>query len=388
MTLILITGVAYFFSSPERNSPYDYTLRLAEALLSGKLGLPEAPPAWLNEVVEMDGLYYAGFPLGSVLCMVPFALLRQFSLWVYLTYSSFIMALIVSAVVFLLYLISCHYKLRSRVLARLVLLPLFGSWMWANLAFGGTWQINLAWAILGQLGAIYFAVFSPRPLLAGFFFALAFGNRTEIIILGPVFLYLLDRNWRKEALGDRIFKDLKFCAVPFFLLVLTLLYNDARFGSPTDFGSSHLPGVLSEPWYQHGIFSSTAIPRNMLAMLFEGLKPLNRFPYFGPSGFGGSIFLSCPFLFLLFRDGSVNPIRKRISWIAIGIVTLLLWCHGNPGGWQISYRYATDLWPWFFLILLETTPKKGSINEAVLFFVSVVINAFSTYLFLWAPGAL
>ena len=26
-------------------------------------------------------------------------------------------------------------------------------------------------------------------------------------------------------------------------------------------------------------------------------------------------------------------------------------CHGNPGGWQFSYRYATILLPWMFLLL-------------------------------------
>ena len=33
-------------------------------------------------------------------------------------------------------------------------------------------------------------------------------------------------------------------------------------------------------------------------------------------------------------------------------------CHGNPGGWQFSYRYATILLPWMFLLLAGNGPAK------------------------------
>ncbi len=37
-------------------------------------------------------------------------------------------------------------------------------------------------------------------------------------------------------------------------------------------------------------------------------------------------------------------------------------CHGNPGGWQFSYRYATILLPWMFLLLAGNGPAKLSLN--------------------------
>jgi hypothetical protein len=118
-------------------------------------------------------------------------------------------------------------------------------------------------------------------------------------------------------------------------------------------------------------------------MLFETWRRVDRFPYFKPTGFGGSIFLSCPFLIYLFRSGARDARLKTLAWIAVAILTLTLWLHGNPGGWQISYRYAIELLPWMFLILLESGPKKVGLAEVTLLLASIAINAYSTWLFLW-----
>ena len=59
-----------------------------------------------------------------------------------------------------------------------------------------------------------------------------------------------------------------------------------------------------------------------------------------------------------------------ICWIAIGLLTFILWCHGNPGGWQFSYRYAMILLPWMFLLLTGNGPPKITVTEISLFAVS------------------
>jgi hypothetical protein len=110
---------------------------------------------------------------------------------------------------------------------------------------------------------------------------------------------------------------------------------------------------------------------------------VEKFPYLVPTGFGGSIFLSSPYLIYLFRRGARDAGLKSLSWCAIGLLTLVLWCHGNPGGWQFSYRYAIELFPWIFLILLENGQKRVSPMEVILLGASIAINAYGTYLFLW-----
>jgi len=62
---------------------------------------------------------------------------------------------------------------------------------------------------------------------------------------------------------------------------------------------------------------------------------------------------------------------------------LVLWCHGNPGSWQFSYRYAMILLPWMFLLLTANGPAKITVIEISLFAVSVAINGMATWLFLW-----
>jgi len=138
--------------------------------------------------------------------------------------------------------------------------------------------------------------------------------------------------------------------------------------------------VRDGPWYEHGLFSLYSIPWNMHQMLFEGFPDNPDFPFLTFPPFGCSIFLSSPFLFLLFRDGGRYTV---ISWIAIAVLTFILWCHGNPGGWQFSYRYAMILLPWMFLLLTGNGRPVITVTEILLFAVSVAINATATWLFLW-----
>ena len=115
-------------------------------------------------------------------------------------------------------------------------------------------------------------------------------------------------------------------------------------------------------------------------MLFEGFGDCATFPYIRIYPFGCSIFLSSPFLFLLFREGGKY---RRVCWIVIALLTFMLWCHGNPWGWQFSYRYAIILLPWMFLLLVGNGPLEMSVIEVSLSIVSVAINAVATWQFLW-----
>jgi hypothetical protein len=385
LALFIATFAVYYFSNSLSGSYYDYTFRIAGAMLDGRVGLTERPPDWLNEMVPLDGKYYSVFPLGAVLAMLPLAALKRLGL-IELFPGTLIAALLACAASMLFYLLSARYGDGVKRRLMLTLLPVFGTWMWANLAFAGAWQIALGFAVVGQLGALYFILIDHRPTLAGLCFALAFGNRTEIILLAPIFIHLIIKYAPPDVVKDGIRPRLmieRFVAIPVALGLLTLGYNYARFSSAFDFGYARIPGVLDEPWYRHGIFSIHAIPLNAEAMLFETWRRVDHFPYLRPTGFGGSIFLSCPFLIYLFRTGARDSTLKTLAWVAIAVLTLALWLHGNPGGYQISYRYAMELLPWMFLILLESCPKKVGPTEVALLLASIAINAYSAWLFLW-----
>jgi hypothetical protein len=400
LAVSLIAAIAFYFSTKATLHDLDYTNQIASALLHGQLGLQEKPPEWLNEMIPWEGRYYSAFPLGAVLSMLPVALLRNTGL-IQNFPGHVLAALIAGLCVYFFFQLAKAFKgnwdnsspIRLLALSPfrrvlLALFPIFGTWTWCNLGFGGAWQIALGLALLGQAAALYFTLARPSPFVAGAFFALAFGNRTELLITLPLYLYFL---WARPDGSALVWKNLtpalrtnrrmliSFLSLPVTLALLTAAYNFARFHSIFDFGYIHIPEVAQEPWYEHGLFSIQAIPWNIYTMLFQGFESISYFPYILPNGFGCSIFLASPFLCLLFRQGGRY---KVVAWVAISVLTLVLWLHGNPGSWQFSYRYAMILVPWMFLLLTGNGPANISVPEISLFAVSVAINAIATWLFL------
>src|SRR5205823_13913693 len=93
----------------------------------------------------------------------------------------------------------------------LALFPIFGTWTWSNLGMGGAWQIALGLALLGETAALYFTLVRPSPFIAGAFFTLAFGNRTELLITTPLYLYLFWRRLVDIRQAHRLPKDRSGC---------------------------------------------------------------------------------------------------------------------------------------------------------------------------------
>jgi len=428
IAISLFAALAFHFSTNPTLHDLDYTAEIASAFLRGDLGLREKPPEWLNEMIPYGDRYYSAFPLGAVLSMMPVALLQKASL-IHDFPARILGALIAGACVYFFLQLAKAFgpdysSLKPKRLTRRILLalfPVFGTWTWCNLGMGGAWQIALGLALLGETAALYFTLVRPSPFIAGAFFTLAFGNRTELILTAPFYLYLLWRRplpvaqapsvpeaentsdvptmsesspsgsnvlnraplrWNnfKQTLRVNGVTVFDFLVLPVTLALLTGAYNLVRFHSIADFGYFHIPEVRDEPWYAHGLFSFYSIPWNVNKMIFEGFRDDPNFPFISFPPFGCSVFLSSPLLFLLFRAGG----RYRImSWIAIGVITLVLWCHGNPGGWQFSYRYAMILLPWMFILLTGNGPPKITVTEVSLFAVSVAINGIAAWLFLW-----
>ena len=396
------SAIAYYVSNPKPGVFYDYTFRVAENLLRGSIGIAEKPPQWLNEFVPFEGLWYSVFPLGAVVTMLPFAVLKTGGLITEMP-SAFIAALCAGIGALFMLLVARSYAAERTRAVLMTLGILFGTWTWTNVTVGGAWQLALGLAFVGELGAIYFTLFDRRPLIAGAFFALAFGNRTEILLTAPIFLYWLSRKSehvletgsqkpdRKGGLNGFVARlgltDVRatalFCAIPFVLGVATLVYNYVRFHSFSDFGYARIPGVLNEPWYNHGIFSPYYIPRQIWEMLFKSweFRPAYSLPM--PNPFSGSVLISSPFLLYAFRFGVREKVIKNLSWLAVILICLTLWMHGNAGGWQFAYRYAIVILPFLFLIMLENAPKKISWLEWAAYGFSVTANAYVTWLFHW-----
>ncbi len=173
--LSLFAAIAFYFSTKATLHDLDYTSQIASALLHGHLGLQEKPPDWLNEMIPWEGKYYSAFPLGAVLSMLPVALLRETGL-----IQSFpgrvLAALIAGLSVYFFFQLAKAFEVGDSDLSPvrpfavspsrrilLALFPIFGTWTWCNLGFGGAWQIALGLALLGQAAALYLTLGPAGP---------------------------------------------------------------------------------------------------------------------------------------------------------------------------------------------------------------------------------
>src|SRR6516162_9188279 len=73
----VLGAVIFFFTTQATQQHFDYTARIASALVEGHVGLSKPPPSWLNEMVPVNGHYYSVFPLGAVFSMLPVAVLQK-----------------------------------------------------------------------------------------------------------------------------------------------------------------------------------------------------------------------------------------------------------------------------------------------------------------------
>src|SRR5213592_2560731 len=313
IAISLFAAVAFYFSTNPTLHDLDYTAEIASAFLRGDLGLREKPPEWLNEMIPYGDRYYSAFPLGAVLSMIPIALLQKARL-IHNFPAHVLASLIAGCCVYFFFQLAKAFganysSLEPSSFGRRILLalfPVFGTWTWCNLGFGGAWQIALGLALLGQTAALYFTLVRPSPLIAGTFFALAYGNRTELLITAPLYLYffwqrsdrtsaLWSRSMIKQELGKNGRMAIRFLSVPVCLAILTAAYNFARFHSIFDFGYTHIPEVHEEPCTSTVFFRSRLFPGTSTRCYFRDLQVFPTFHTSSQTGLAAQYSLPAPF---------------------------------------------------------------------------------------------
>lgn len=396
VVFLCLVYVVYRFVNPDAPFFYDYQFRVAKAILHhGELGLRE-DVSWLNELVPFEGWLYTVFPFGSIVCHMPMVALQD------MRKSEDCPTVLTTAIlaVFIAWfatLISRRYRdsLPRRIL--FVVWLVFGSWAFVNMTMANGWQVAMSFSLFGQLGAMVLILCERSPLLAGVFFAIAYGNRTELILTAPLYMYLMVRYdpFRKIDEGDpnepllqrvrRQFGDLLlFCVFPTLLGLATLWYNNARFHNPLDFGYTRITYLQWEYWYKHGLYSLQAIPMNIRAILFSSSwDVVHDYPFVKPALKGGSLISASPFLLFLLRPGARDVVLRRVCWTAVILLTLSLIPHGDPGGNQFSYRYQIVSLPWLWLLLLDRRGGRVSPWEWGLLVLGILSNAWASYMYFW-----
>jgi hypothetical protein len=318
--------------------------------------LTENPP-WLNELIPTQNKYFVPYPPMPAILAVPFVFLKDLKQQV--------LAHLLGAGIAALMAKSAWIITKNKSAALWIgLLTAFGNIIWFLAATGSSWYLGQVSAAFFLTLAIHETLTQKRPFLMGLFLGAAYLSRVHTILSIVFFLYLISKKYKKILC---FFIGL----APF--LIFNALYNFARFGVLWDKGYLLIPGVLEEPWYQLGLLHPSYIERH-LKIIFTALPVIkDTFPYIFPSWGGLAIWVTTPAFLLLVKAPFKKPIVK-IALLAIALISIPILTHGTYGFAQFGYRFAVDFYPFLFLILIYSLPKKlGKIHWALLF-LSILVN--------------
>lgn len=364
--LILVFGVIAFLTyqvtAPLGNTPHNYFVRLASAFLEGRYWIQENPP-WLSELIPASqGRFYVPYPPMPAVLLMPF---------VYIWGSNFpqqIFAHLVGAGIGITSGAIAYEITRKKVAAYWMALAVsFGSIIWFLSSVGSVWYTGQLVSCLFLSLAILSTLKNKSAALVGLMLGIAYLSRVHVILSFPVFVYLLMKNGltKRQVLGFIIVLGSFVCA--------NFLYNYVRFGSIFDKGYFLIPGVLDEPWFSKGLAHPSYIPMNLKTMFWSFPKRVAGMPYIQPSWYGLSIWITSPFMVLIFL---AKRTRETLAhWTGALVIMAVVLMHGSNGFAQFGYRFAVDAYP-FLVTLLAYSIKRTNMRwyHFVLLVVAFLVN--------------
>jgi hypothetical protein len=379
LAIAVATVAVYLYTSSRDRQQLDYFVRLAAAFLDGRIYLTEAP-SWLNELIPGGaGVWYVAYPPMPAVLLVPFVVVFGTD------FPQQVASCLFGGIsVGLAYLVLGEFALTSRVRLFLTAVFGFGTVLWFTSEVGSVWYLSHSAGIMLMTGAVLLALRRQGAFAIGLLLGAAALCRLPIGLTAPFFLaMLLGVGWPPRVPADRrlaLQRTLRFGAGLAIPIGAYALYNIARYGTPIDQGYVLIPGVLADPLYaKDGILSLAYIPRHLYAIFLRSWNFVDDPPYFQPSWWGLSLFLTTPLFLWLGRARLGDP---RVAWAAIGVALALIpiVTHGNVGISQFGYRFSLDVQPLLFVIL-ATVFERGMSRWATA--AGVVSIAICTYA-IWA----
>ncbi len=400
-----LAWLLYAWLTNGRSAALDYFVPLADAFVHGHLGLI-APPPWLNEVVPAsNGLSYVVYPPFPAILLIPVVAITGTDFEQ--TWASVVVG---AASVPVIWSIMGGMGVSRGPRFVLTLVFAFGTIVWYSAQAGSSWHFAHVVATLFMLLAIRACQLDLRAGLIGLLFAGAILSRLPLILATPFFAaYLADLSWRIRDDVPGVFGALRpssppawrtridpgvilDAGIPLALgvgvpMIAYLIYNDVRFGSFTENGYALIPGLLQEDQYRHGFFSVVNIPRKLYAMFLSAPVQVGEFPWIQSRHLGGlSILLTTPLFLWAIRARRPDWFGLG-AWASVGLILVPILMHADPGGAQFGFRYAQDLYPFLFLLMVRGLRGRVSFEAWVAIAIGAVVNIWgmgSTYFDWWA----
>lgn len=390
--LVVVAALVYFGLGsfvPRAPAPPAHFAELAGAFLHGELSIlvsPEAGWAAVNELIPIvepappspaqEGRrFYCAYPPLPALVLAPFVAIFGVAVDV-------VTACRTVSVLNVLLFATCLWRLPARLgvppfspTARIALCLLFafGTVCWHNATEGGDWHLSHAVALAAMLAALREHLARNRPFVVGCLLGLAVLTRPTAALTGLLFALPLIR-------ARAIPQIVKLLAAPALAVFLLALYNQARFGSPTDFGYDRmlLRGTGALLMREYGQFHSHFVPGN--AFWFFLAPPWRladgRLPLLGFDQRGMSVFLATPaFVYAVVAcvRGRQRPfIRDAALGIAACLVPLLLYF--NTGYAQFGHRFSMDYLPLLLVLTVAGIGTRPSRIAIALIIASIAIQ--------------
>lgn len=382
LVVVVVTTAVYLLTASGDRQNLDYFVRLADAFLHGRIYLTEAPP-WLNELIPKDGVWYVAYPPMPAVLLVPFVAVFGPD------FPPQVASCIFGGVaVGLAWLVLGRFALAGRIRLGLTVVFGFGTVLWYVAETGSVWYFSHVVAVMFSMAAILVLLERRWPLLVGLLVGCAAISRLPVGLTALFFLaFIVGLGWppRLPGRGERAAAVRGGVAFLVGIGIPTLgylLYNLARWGTIVDQSYVLIPGVLEDPIYaKHGILALEYIPRHIYAIFLRSWNFVDDPPFFQPSWWGLSLFLTTPLFVWLARARLRDP---RVAWAAIATAMTLvpIVTHGNVGLTQFGYRFSLDVQPLLFVVLATVFERGMSRWAWAASVASVAICAYG----IWAIG--
>lgn len=377
------TGVYFAFAAPgtlRAHTPFNHFALLADSWLHGRLDLGGPPPPYAqnNDFASFGGKWFVTFPPFPAVLLLPLVKLAgsaenvqdgQFFIW---------LAGLGPAVLFL-------------ALEKLRRMGLGEHGVWGSLVFTWLFAFGSVYFFTAEQGTVWFAAHvvgvglaalyvlfaldAERPVLAGLMLGLGFLTRSPLLFAAPLFVLEAVRVATKSdddaptfrTLGSlaalaklwqsldkrRLFTRLAWFAVPIVgILALAAWHNQARFGSPTEFGYRFLTVAWRGRMEKWGLFNYHFFGRNLAVMLSSvpWIPPAPRQVPFQISQHGLALWVTTPlYLWLLWpRRWTRLHLALWLTVLAVAVPTLF---YQNTGWIQFGYRFSNDYAIFLFCLL-------------------------------------
>ena len=349
--VVMLIAAAFTGQWPTQRNPYNSFTLQANAWLEGRLDLGQ-DYTWL-ELAIVNGKYYVSFPPFPSYVLLPFAAVFR-----YQTPDNAIAWAV--TLLGVLYAVKLYQMTRRDGRSGFWVLFLYLGTGYLFISMNAyVWFIAQTMCFTLSLMALVHAK-KGQGGVALACWACAVGCRPMAALYLPVLVWLLWQTKGSLTLWQWAAKRW-YWAVPTLLIAGSYMaLNQARFGSPLEFGHNYLPEFVRA---EKGQFSLSYFAENLpLLLRLPGWDAAQRRAIFF-TGQTMAFWLIDPMYFCIGAAWVCALIKRRelpaaamLPVMAVAHV-IILCCHRTLGAWQFGNRYMLDMMPWLFYGLLVWMPK-------------------------------